>query len=44
LQNPKYGFAKKPFVLRNQAVIEQLMQTKLSNFYSFWANNKQVVY
>jgi CCR4-Not complex component, Not1 len=43
LQNPKYCFAKKSFVVRNQAIIEQLMQTKLSSFYSFWSNNKSVV-
>ena len=43
LQNPKYNFAKKSFVLKSQVVIEQLMQTKLSSFNSFWANNKQVL-
>jgi len=40
LQNPKYGFAKKSFVVRNQATIEQLMQTKLAKFNSIWVNNK----
>lgn len=32
LQNPKYNFAKKSFVVRKQAEIELLMQTKLENF------------
>jgi hypothetical protein len=43
LQNPKYGFAKKSFIVRNLPIIEQLMQTKLSSFYTFWSNNKQTV-
>ena len=43
LQNPKYGFAKKSFVVRNQATIEQLMQTKLAKFNQIWMNNKQVL-
>ena len=42
LQNPKYAFSKKSFVARNYTVIEQLMQTKLYNFYQFWLNNKQL--
>jgi hypothetical protein len=29
--------------VRNHAIIEQLMQTKLANFYPFWSNNKQAV-
>lgn len=36
LQNPKYQFAKKGFVVRNQPVIEQLLQTRLQPFYTFW--------
>lgn len=41
LQNPKYAFANKSFVLRNLSEIEALMQTKLSTFLPFWQNNRQ---
>jgi hypothetical protein len=30
-------------VVRNQATIEQLMQTKLAKFNQIWMNNKQVL-
>lgn len=43
LQNPKYSYAKKSFVLRNLQEIDLLMETKLANFQQFWVISRSQV-